>query len=301
MRIFDYSFLESLILPENLSALVKTLRNMQSLWEKGAVHLPLIDSAPKTLQSGLPNLGQTLRAVGSESGKPTAKAFLRLMSLAGTAPGGIEAAKQSAIGQAFSAYFEAEGLGVDPLLLIPCLALDLICLSPLGQPRLGPALLAAQMFLCWKGFSLCKYTSLPEAICTYRAYYDRQFSLAAQRWEDYENDYLVYINLFLSLLYLSFRKALPLPAPKAVAPEPIILPEKPRKNSLKPGLARKTTKRVLVEELVLNSEQPISKADICAALPQISPTTVEAALGSMVKNGTVRRIGSTRAAKYLRN
>lgn len=222
---------------------------------------------------------------------------MRLMDLAGATPGGMDAAIKSAVEGAFSAYFEADGLGVDPLLAVPCLALDLICLRPLGQPGLGPALLAAQMFLCWKGFSLCRYTSLPETICTYQAYYNRQFSLAAQRWEDYENDYLIYIGAFLSLLYLSFRKALPLPAPEAVTPEPIV----PKEASLKPVPARKSTKRALVEELVLNSEQPISKADICAALPQVSPTTVEAVLGSMVKNGTVQRIGLTRAAKYLRN
>lgn len=301
MRIFDYSFLESLILPENLAALMQSLRNMQSLWEKDAGHLSLVDSVPEALPTGLPNLGRALLAIGPESGKPTAETFLKLADLAGAAPGSMAAAKDSAIKQAFSAYFEADRLGVDPLLAIPCLALDLICLRPLDRPGLGHALLAAQMFLRWKGFSLCRYASLPETICTYQACYDRWFNLAAQRWEEYENDYLVYISAFLSLLYLSFRKALPLPAPETAAPEPIVLPEKPKESAPIPAPPRRSTKRALVEDLVLNSEEPISKADICAALPQVSPTTVEAVLGNMVKSGTVQRIGSTRAAKYLRN
>lgn len=45
---------------------------------------------------------------------------------------------------------------------------------------------------------------------------------------------------------------------------------------------------------------PISKAEICKVLPDISVTTVEAVLGSMVKKGLIRRIGAGRASKYIR-
>lgn len=41
-------------------------------------------------------------------------------------------------------------------------------------------------------------------------------------------------------------------------------------------------------------------ADICRILPDVSPTTVEAVLGAMVKTGSVRRIGSSRAARYVK-
>lgn len=37
-----------------------------------------------------------------------------------------------------------------------------------------------------------------------------------------------------------------------------------------------------IEATVLNSLTPISKADICQILPDVSPTTVEAVLGAMV-------------------
>ena len=34
-------------------------------------------------------------------------------------------------------------------------------------------------------------------------------------------------------------------------------------------------------------------------LPDVSPTTVEAVLGKMVKDGSVKKIGSARATKYV--
>ena len=62
---------------------------------------------------------------------------------------------------------------------------------------------------------------------------------------------------------------------------------------------KKIKKSERIEQTVLNSVLPISKAEICEALPDISPTTVETVLGKMVKAGTVRKIGQARATKYV--
>jgi predicted transcriptional regulator len=63
---------------------------------------------------------------------------------------------------------------------------------------------------------------------------------------------------------------------------------------------RKITKKARIEATVLNSLTPLSKAEICQILPDVSPTTVEAVLGSMVKNGIIKRIGSARASRYIK-
>ena len=44
---------------------------------------------------------------------------------------------------------------------------------------------------------------------------------------------------------------------------------------------------------------PISKAEICGILPDVSPSTVEAVLGKMVKTGSVMKLGKARATKYV--
>ena len=63
---------------------------------------------------------------------------------------------------------------------------------------------------------------------------------------------------------------------------------------------KKITKKARIESTVLNSLTPISKAEICKILPDVSPTTVEAVLGAMVKNGSVSRIGKGRSTRYIR-
>ena len=62
---------------------------------------------------------------------------------------------------------------------------------------------------------------------------------------------------------------------------------------------KKITKKARIEATVLNSLTPMSKADICKILPDVSPTTVEAVLGALVKNGAIKRIGSARSARYI--
>ena len=63
---------------------------------------------------------------------------------------------------------------------------------------------------------------------------------------------------------------------------------------------KKITKKARIEATVLNSLTPLSKAEICKILPDVSPTTVEAVLGVMVKSGTIKRIGSARSYRYIK-
>lgn len=63
---------------------------------------------------------------------------------------------------------------------------------------------------------------------------------------------------------------------------------------------KKITKKARVEATVLNSLTPLSKAEICRILPDVSPTTVEAVLGIMVKTGSIRRVGAGRTTRYIR-
>ena len=63
--------------------------------------------------------------------------------------------------------------------------------------------------------------------------------------------------------------------------------------------AKKVNKRERVEATVLNSLLPISKQEICYILPDVSPTTVEAALTAMVRSGVVKKVGTGRNTKYV--
>ena len=62
---------------------------------------------------------------------------------------------------------------------------------------------------------------------------------------------------------------------------------------------KKISKKERIEQTVLGSILPISKAEICQLLPDVSPTTVEAVLGQMTKDGRITKLGQARATKYV--
>ncbi|MDR3294585.1 MAG: hypothetical protein LBT26_01975 [Clostridiales Family XIII bacterium] len=62
----------------------------------------------------------------------------------------------------------------------------------------------------------------------------------------------------------------------------------------------KVNKRERIEATVLNSLLPISKREVCYILPDVSPTTVEAVIASMLKSGVIVKVGSARNTKYVR-
>ena len=63
---------------------------------------------------------------------------------------------------------------------------------------------------------------------------------------------------------------------------------------------QKKVTKTCIKATVLSNQAPLSKAEICKILPDVSPTTVEAVLGAMVKDSTIQRIGAGRASKYLK-
>jgi predicted transcriptional regulator len=62
---------------------------------------------------------------------------------------------------------------------------------------------------------------------------------------------------------------------------------------------RRVSKRSRIEATVMNSLVPVSKAEICKVLPDVSPTTVEMVLGELMRKGDVRKLGQGRATRYI--
>ena len=122
--------------------------------------------------------------------------------------------------------------------------------------------------------------SFEEQITRYKAYYYDALQRSSTGREDNENDYFPFMENFLSTLYMCYKE---LDSRFAVA------------NS------RRVSKRSRIEATVLNSLVPVSKTAICKVLPDVSPTTVEAVLGEMLKRGDVRKIGQGRSTRYVGN
>lgn len=76
------------------------------------------------------------------------------------------------------------------------------------------------------------------------------------------NTYVPFIQNFLSTLYMCYKEL---------------------DKQFNVVNSNKITKKARIEATVLNSLTPISKSEICNILPDVSPTTVEAVLGTMIK------------------
>ncbi len=188
---------------------------------------------------------------------------------------------KTAMQQLELAYLDACGNAkINQLLLIPCVILDFLCIHPFGDGNGRMSRLLSLLLLYKNGFDVGKYISFEEQINNYKAQYYEALHLSSEGWDENENDYFPFIQNFLFTLYMCYKEL---------------------DKRFDVAYGRKITKSTRVEATVLGSLSPISKAEICAVHPDISPTTVEAVLGRMVKEGSIKRIGALRNSRYVRN
>lgn len=182
--------------------------------------------------------------------------------------------------QLILAYMEArDNYNINQLLLIPCFILDFLCIHPFTDGNGRMSRLLSLLLLYKNGFDAGRYISFEEQINKRKAAYYEALHQSSTGWHDGTNTYFPFIENFITTLLFCYKE---LDKRFAVVN------------------AKKVTKKQRVEGTVLNSLLPISKADICYVLPDVSPTTVEAVLGSMVKDGQVKKVGAGKATKYIK-
>lgn len=192
-------------------------------------------------------------------------------------------AKQTpeAMEQLILAYNDAcNNSNINQLLLIPCVILDFLCIHPFRDGNGRMSRLLTLLLLYKNGFDVGKYISFEEQINNGKANYYEALRLSSIDWETNKQNYVPFTEHFLSTLYMCYK-------------------ELDKRFSV--VNSNKITKKARIEATILNNLTPISKADICKILPDVSPTTVEAVLGAMVKNGEIKIIGNGKNTKYIKN
>ena len=178
------------------------------------------------------------------------------------------------------AYLDASSnANINQLLLSPCVILDFLCIHPFRDGNGRMSRLLSLLLLYKTGYDVGKYVSFEEQINNHKALYYEALRESSEGWHTNENTYFPFMENFLFTLFLCYK-------------------ELDKRFVLVHG--KKITKKARIEAAVLDSLKPLSKADICKILPEISPTTVEAVLGTMIKSGVIRRIGSGRASRYIK-
>ena len=186
----------------------------------------------------------------------------------------------TAMDQLILAYMDARSnYNINQLLLIPCFILDFLCIHPFSDGNGRMSRLLSLLLLYKNGFDAGKYISFEEQINKGKGDYYEALLLGSDNWHDNENSYFPFIENFITTLMFCYK-------------------ELDKRFSV--VNAKKVNKRQRVEATVLNSLLPISKQEICYVLPDVSPTTVEAVLAGMLKNGLAEKVGSGRSTKYIR-
>ena len=178
------------------------------------------------------------------------------------------------------AYMDARNnINVNQLLLIPCVILDFLCIHPFTDGNGRMSRLLSLLLLYKNGYDVVKYVSFEEQINNYKAYYYDALRKSSEGWSSNENNYFYFIENFLSTLYMCYKEL---------------------DKRFATMNTKKVSKKARIEAIVLNSLIPISKAEICRILPDVSPTTVESVLGNMVKTGSVKKVGKAKLTKYIK-
>lgn len=185
-----------------------------------------------------------------------------------------------AMEQLVLAYNDAcNNININQLLLIPCVILDFLCIHPFRDGNGRMSRLLTLLLLYKSGFNVGKYISFEEQINNSKGNYYEALRLSSINWIENEQSYVPFIEKFLLTLYMCYK-------------------ELDKRFSV--VNSNKITKKARIEATVLNNLTPISKAEICKILPDVSPTTVEVVLGTMVKNNAIKIIGSGRNTKYMK-
>ncbi len=188
---------------------------------------------------------------------------------------------KEAMEQLMFAYMEARtNPNINQLLLIPCVILDFLCIHPFddGNGRVSRLLSLLLLYKNKNDYDICKYVSFEEQINQSKEYYYQALYKSSQKWHENENSYIPFMENFLLTLYKCYK-------------------ELDQRFSVINGKRLKKNERI--EQTVLNSVLPVSKAEICEILPDVSVTTVEDVLGKLVKAGKVQKLGQSRSTKYV--
>ena len=82
--------------------------------------------------------------------------------------------------QLFLAYIEARDEGMEPLLLIPCVILDYLCIHPFPDGNGRTSRLLTVLLLYNSGFDVCRYVSMDEHIALTKGEYYRTLAQSSE-------------------------------------------------------------------------------------------------------------------------
>lgn len=178
-----------------------------------------------------------------------------------------------------SAYNEALRLKIPPLLLIPTVIHDFLCIHPFADGNGRMSRLLTLLLLYKNGFFVGKYISLEMIIEETKDIYYEELQASSENWHSGTNNDLPFIKYMLSVIYKAYSEC---------------------DERFKLISEKSLTSAERVMKVFENSLEPLSKSDIAILCPDISKRTIERALKELKDLGLIKQLGSGRSTKYIR-
>lgn len=165
----------------------------------------------------------------------------------------------------------------EPLLIVPLLVLDFLCIHPFRDGNGRVARLLTLLALYHAGYDVGRYISLERVIHdSHKSYYDT-LEASSQGWHDREHDVIPWLEYFWGVLLRAYKEF-----------------EERVGNLDQPGISKSQR----VREAVMRKIKPFRIGDIERECPDVSRETIRLVLRAMKKEGLIEPKGRGRGARW---
>ena len=168
----------------------------------------------------------------------------------------------------------------DSLLLVPLFILDFLCIHPFNDGNGRMSRLLTLLLLYRSGYIVGKYISVEMIIEKTKETYYEVLQESSTGWYEGKNDYLPFVKYFLEVTLSAYKEF---------------------SARVKLMQDRSLSKPERIRRLFADTLQKLSKGMILEKCPDISASTVEATLATLVKEGYIIKIGAGKTTAYIRN
>ena len=168
----------------------------------------------------------------------------------------------------------------DPLLLIPMFILDFLCIHPFHDGNGRMSRLLTLLLLYKSEYIVGRYISIEKLIETTKDSYYESLQASSQEWHAEKNDYESFVLYMLGVFAAAYREFFD---------RTRLIEEK---KISKPGR---------VEEEIKNNLGTITKSELMQKVSDVSQTTIQRTLTTLIKQGKIKKIGNGRYTKYAWN
>jgi len=186
-----------------------------------------------------------------------------------------------AVDRLTSTFVEAINAGkYDPLILIPMFILDFLCIHPFNDGNGRMSRLLTLLLLYRSGYIVGKYISIEMIIeRTKETYYDT-LQDSSTNWREETNSCFPFVKYYLGVILSAYKEFA---------------------SRVELMQNRELSKPERIRVLFDNTLQRLSKRTILEKCPDISTSTVEITLASLLKEEYIIKIGAGKNTAYIRN